>query len=229
MDNALPAVTNTTPPHDMALEGLTTPPPTSEFSGVTHDILALPIYLHLPTNGLRQTHLLVSLTLRANEEGTVVKAIVACVELTPPFARPGRSASAFVVPGVAVFIPSDILASPVYIVLEKLRGIRLKVRTTISAWTAKFTVVIEAIGRRADLYRMAAGRPLYVRSHRGPQARRQGNRVRNAAPVHRRGFSRSDRVSRSTTLENVMRVSLFARTQTRLRDPGMRCEPCHAP
>ncbi len=117
----------------MVVEGLTTPPPTPEFGDAMRDILALPIYLHLPCDGLRQTHLLVSITLRANEEGTVVKAIATCDELTPPFARPGRSASSFALPGMAVYIPGDILVSPVYIVIGKLRGIRLKVRTTICA------------------------------------------------------------------------------------------------
>ncbi|EIW61757.1 uncharacterized protein TRAVEDRAFT_44576 [Trametes versicolor FP-101664 SS1] len=168
MDNALPAVTTTTPPHSMAVEGLATPPPTSEFSGVTHDILALPIYLHLPTNGLRQTHLLVSVTLRANEEITVVKAIVTCVELTPPFARPGRSASAFVVPGVAVFIPNDILASPVYIVLEKLRGIRLKkqlvVALTFIEWLPGDHSTFEVIAdlKLVDEAIESATQPLYI-------------------------------------------------------------------
>lgn len=170
VDDVLPAVNCVTPSHDMVIEGQSSAPPSPELNGITRDVLALPIYLHLPGDGLRQTHLLVSVTIRANEEGTLVKAFVTCDELSPPFARPGRSASAFVMPGVAVYVPGDILGSPVYIVVEKLRGIRLKVRTRLGAYRAKLTAITEAIGHPADLHRMATWRPLHVRGHRGPQA-----------------------------------------------------------
>lgn len=97
---------------------------------MSREVMSIPLYLHLPRHAVaQQTHILVTVVVRTNDEGTVIHAVAECDEISPPYPRVGYNANnAVAFPDAAVYVPPDILAGPVYIIVEKLRGIRLKVR-----------------------------------------------------------------------------------------------------
>ncbi|KAI0355622.1 hypothetical protein OH77DRAFT_1402335 [Trametes cingulata] len=147
------------------------PPPDNRADA--EEVLTIPLCFRLP-NRYARVYLLVRIGILLSNDGKFVQAKITCDEHSAIFPREGSTAHFANVPHVTVYAHDNIFAAPVYVVIEKLRGIRLTKRLVVQVafmeWlpgdTSTFEVLADA--QLMDPPTCCETRVLYVGRDRDP-------------------------------------------------------------
>ncbi len=104
-----------------------TPPSTPVVTDMTEEVLRTPIYLEFARDGSPQVNMLVEVVLLMSTDGKFVQATATCDEVNPPFPRVGGTRHLSTTSDASIYVPSNIMYAPVYVVVRKIRGLNLEV------------------------------------------------------------------------------------------------------
>ncbi|KAI0357514.1 hypothetical protein OH77DRAFT_107970 [Trametes cingulata] len=94
------------------------------------EVLAIPLCFRLP-NRYARIYLLVRIAILVSNDGRFVQAKITCDEHSAIFPRDGSTAYFANLPHVTVYAHENLFAAPMYVVIEKLRGVRLAKRLVV--------------------------------------------------------------------------------------------------
>lgn len=115
-------------PGDCVVDALpSTPPSTPVIVDMPEEVMRMPIYLEFTRNGNVPVNVLVEVVLAMSTDGKFVQATATCDEITPPFPRVEATRHLPTTSEASIFVPSNILYAPVYVVVRKIRGFQLYV------------------------------------------------------------------------------------------------------
>lgn len=104
-----------------------TPPPTPVVVDITEEVFRMPLYLEHAREGSPQLNMLVELVLAMSADGKFVQATATCDEISSPFPRIGSTRHVSLLSDATIYVPSDIMLSPVHVIVRKIRGLALDV------------------------------------------------------------------------------------------------------
>ncbi|EIW58453.1 uncharacterized protein TRAVEDRAFT_47609 [Trametes versicolor FP-101664 SS1] len=95
------------------------------------EVLRVPVYLELARHNSVQVNMLVEVVLAMSADGKFVQATATCDEVNPPFPRVGVSRHLSLTTDASIYVPSNIMYAPVYVVVRRIRGLILQTRIAI--------------------------------------------------------------------------------------------------
>ncbi len=121
------SVTGEEPSDQVADTSPSTPPSTPVPVDMAEEVLRMPIYLEFARRSSLQVNMLVEVVLAMSADGKFVQATATCDEVDPPFPRVGGTRHLSMTSDASIYVPSNIMYAPVYVVVRKIRGINLHV------------------------------------------------------------------------------------------------------